>query len=678
VLAVSKVDLGEGSTRTTVVEVEVGVETREEAPVAESEGQDRQMSSRRRKIQRFWHRNSEEPNEDHVGSIGDIYSLFEDCSFDAELSSVGIYEMLELDPRPTFVLQTRVDYDTLVPVFVNNSLRSDLQLLNGISFNSKADASLGVDILYSEFKSWIKQIPDHQTSLSFSYLDVAWTGYTVRDWTIVGGHRDESVVNRKRISMYNGRASRRRQNSSASQRRPRRALTTSSDDASTFLQCQPNASITSFVSPGTPDWTVENPQGVFSPHIALARSIDWASTPLGPMSTWSPELRQVACLLMANPHPAALFWGEELTVLYNQAYAEKEAGTKHPYLMGTGASGPFAEIWHMLEPIFSECRRTGKGFSVNDQLLPLERHGFIEETYYTWSLTPLYGGTQQLLGFYNAPFETTSQIRNARALKTLLRLGQEMALATSIPDFWAKILSGLSDNGLDFPFAILYSIADEEDVPSPCSESCQGLSSCILEGESQCSDVYLNLKSCDLEGTLGVPENHHAAPKRMNLRRSAEGFVTAFRDAMHTGEPKLLRVEDGTLTKALLDNIEWRGFGEPCREVVVCPIRPIHSTTGDTVLGFLVLGVNPRREFDEDFQSFIQLLDRQIGTSLASITLLETEIRRSRNAAEAADLERSRLSEELAVQRSRLQRIAEVCHFLVPLPHRQIMVDMLP
>jgi PAS domain-containing protein len=78
------------------------------------------------------------------------------------------------------------------------------------------------------------------------------------------------------------------------------------------------------------------------------------------------------------------------------------------------------------------------------------------------------------------------------------------------------------------------------------------------------------------------------------------------------------------------------------------------------VLGFLVVGVNPRRQFDDDYQSFFKLIDRQLATSLASVSLLENEIRRGLTAAEAAALERSRLSEELAAQRSRLQRVAEV------------------
>lgn len=151
--------------------------------------------------------------------------------------------------------------------------------------------------------------------------------------------------------------------------------------------------------------------------------------------------------------------------------------------------------------------------------------------------------------------------------------------------------------------------------------------------------------------------DHPAAPKRLDLRRARGGFVPSFREASKTREPKLVNLTDGSISRSLLEGIEWRGFGEACREAVVCPIRP---TTGENVMGFLCIGVNPRRPYDEDYESFIQLLDRQLATSLASVSLLETEVLRGLTAAEAAALERSRLSEELAVQRSRLQRIAEV------------------
>jgi PAS domain S-box-containing protein len=113
---------------------------------------------------------------------------------------------------------------------------------------------------------------------------------------------------------------------------------------------------------------------------------------------------------------------------------------------------------------------------------------------------------------------------------------------------------------------------------------------------------------------------------------------------MKTDRPVLLTTEEGTLSFDLIEGIEWRGFGDPCRAVVVCPIHP---TTGETILGFLVIGVNPRRPYDDDYSLFIQLLSRQLATSMASAMLFEEEIRRGQRAARLAALDRDELSKQL-------------------------------
>jgi hypothetical protein len=153
--------------------------------------------------------------------------------------------------------------------------------------------------------------------------------------------------------------------------------------------------------------------------------------------------------------------------------------------------------------IFNECRKTGKSVAVEDQMLPIERHGFLEETFYSWSLTPLYGGTSQILGLYNAPFETTRQTRSARALRTLLRLGQETALANSVSTFWPQILKALEDNEFDFPFALLYSVADDIENDTDDASSM-----------SHSSESSLITKSCLLEGSLGVPDDQWVFSKQ--------------------------------------------------------------------------------------------------------------------------------------------------------------------
>jgi hypothetical protein len=95
-----------------------------------------------------------------------------------------------------------------------------------------------------------------------------------------------------------------------------------------------------------------------------------------------------------------------------------------------------------------------------------------------------------------------------------------------------------------------------------------------------------------LEGTLGVPQGHRAAVSPLDLKTSDEGFAPYLRESMKTDRPVLLTTEEATLSFDLIEGMEWRGFGDPCRAVVVCPIHP---TTGENILGFLVMGINPRR-----------------------------------------------------------------------------------
>jgi PAS domain-containing protein len=306
--------------------------------------------------------------------------------------------------------------------------------------------------------------------------------------------------------------------------------------------------------------------------------------------------------------------------------------------MGTGFSGPFSELWDNVSPVFRECARTGLSVRRDNDYLPIERYGYLEETFFSWSFTPLYGGTGRILGFYNAPFETTYQTISSRRLQTLRNLGEKLAHARSIKHFWKCVLEGLDDNHYDIPFALLYSITDAEDA----------------DAASHSSDSTISLKSCILEGSIGIPEGHPASAPKLDLKRSKEGFIPAFREAMRTREPSMLQTRDGTLPDGLLEGIEWRGYGDPCRDAIIIPVRP---TNGETICAILLIGVNPRRAYDDDYRDFSAMLNRQLATSLASFLLLEEEIRETRNEADAAALQRERLSQELQLQNSRMQRM---------------------
>ena len=113
---------------------------------------------------------------------------------------------------------------------------------------------------------------------------------------------------------------------------------------------------------------------------------------------------------------------------------------------------------------------------------------------------------------------------------------------------------------------------------------------------------------------------------------------------MKNDQPTYLSVEEGTLNPKYLENIEWRGFGVPGNAAVCCPIN---LTGRGKVLGFLIMGVNPRRPYDDAYSLYVQLLGRQVETAMASVVLFEEEIARGQKAARLAAMEQIELSKKL-------------------------------
>jgi len=242
------------------------------------------------------------------------------------------------------------------------------------------------------------------------------------------------------------------------------------------------------------------------------------------------------------------------------------------------------------------------------------------------------GGDGSVMGIYNPAFEKTRRKIAERRMLTLREVGERTATARDVKSFWEQVGLALETNEYDTPFVLLYSVSDDNDSDS----------------SSIHSSSLLGTKQCFLEGALGVPKGHPTAPEQLELKTSMEGFGPVFREVMKTDKPVVLEVGSADLPAEMMEGMEWRGFGDPCRAVVICPVHP---TTGDSAtLGFLVMGVNPRRPFDDDYNLFVQLLSRQLATSLASVVLFEEEIRRGQRAAKLAALDRIELSEQLAAR----------------------------
>jgi signal transduction histidine kinase/DNA-binding response OmpR family regulator len=279
----------------------------------------------------------------------------------------------------------------------------------------------------------------------------------------------------------------------------------------------------------------------------------------------------------------------------------------------------------------------------------IDRNGHLEEAFFSWSIIPTVGFDGTIKALYNPAFEKTRRKLAERRMLTLRQVGEQTALARDVRSFWKYFVEGLEPNTFDTPFVLVYSVTEESDSETSSMHSMSGQPT----------------KMCVLEGKLGIPDEHPAAPSHIEFRNGIEGYGFAFRDAATMDRPLILNIEKGEIPGELMENIDWRGFQDPCRTVAICPIHP--QTGGEQVLGFLVIGVNPRRSYDDDYELFLQLLSRQCATSLASVILFEEEVRKGQKAARLAAIDRIKLAEELAIRtqeahdiEDRLTRMAEL------------------
>ncbi len=118
----------------------------------------------------------------------------------------------------------------------------------------------------------------------------------------------------------------------------------------------------------------------------LVRSLDWSATPLGALENWSPALRTMVRVLLANRFPQLLWWGPEYISIYNDAY-RPILGRKHPWALGKPVRDCWSEIWDVLKPLIDTPFQGGPATWSEDIELQINRAGFTEETHFTVAYT---------------------------------------------------------------------------------------------------------------------------------------------------------------------------------------------------------------------------------------------------------------------------------------------------
>jgi signal transduction histidine kinase len=328
----------------------------------------------------------------------------------------------------------------------------------------------------------------------------------------------------------------------------------------------------------------------------LIRSHDWASTPLGHPSQWSPSLRNVVRFLLANRFPMLLWWGPDYIQMYNDNYAPI-LGTKHPeQAMGK----PFRECWHevydILEPMVDRPFNGGASSWLDDMELIVRRHGFPEESHFTGSYSPVPDDTapRGIGGVLATVHESTEKVIAERRVKILSELGARVAEAKTDEEACTQAIAILAQHPKDVPFALMYLVDD-------ATRRLRLVSTCGID------DAVAGPRTLDLDASM----NEVAWPLSTALSSGTIAFRGELASVMPTVPPG-----------------PW---GAPPDMVAVVPIR---SNVAGRPAGALAVGISACIRLDERYQSFLELVGSQVATAVANARAYDEERRRAEALAE--------------------------------------------
>jgi signal transduction histidine kinase len=309
----------------------------------------------------------------------------------------------------------------------------------------------------------------------------------------------------------------------------------------------------------------------------VARGVNWAVTPLGPVRGWSETLQSAVASCLGSQWPTILMWGRELICLYNDAYSEIIL-QKHPRAMGRPAREAFAELWGQLEPLVDQAVATGDPVRYADQRFEIDRRGFIEEAYFTLSLTPVIGSRGNVEGLILPVHETTRKILSRRRLDTLRDLLSATRKDQAPEEVCQFAARALAENRSDMPWALIY----------------------LNEGASS-----------GLAATTGVPlrimEQIGELPIAADgLRRLAE--------LRNSRESQQIRA---ILPRPSSETDSWVGWSYGCRVIPLVTLEPSRPR------GYLVAGLSPMLPIDEEYRDFLELIGAQLGRMIAGGSAVE-------------------------------------------------------
>ena len=343
---------------------------------------------------------------------------------------------------------------------------------------------------------------------------------------------------------------------------------------------------------------------------ALIRKAPWAATPLGPPAAWPPSLRTVLRLMLTSRFSMWMGWGPDLRFFYNDAYARETLGIKHPWALGRPAREVWNEIWGDLEPRVTHVLTTGDATWDEGLLLFLERNGYREETYHTFSYSPAPGDSPgEVGGLFCVVVEETQRVIGERQMALLRDFAALLSQTNTTADVFTAVDACVGKNGRDLPFALAYLFEVDGKVAVRASSS-------------------------------NIDPAHRFAGLRVAVDESAPW---PFLRVLSTGAPVVVELPSGEA---------WPtgAWSSPPTHAIVLPI----DQGEERPAGVFIAGLNPHRPVEETARGFVQLFVGQLASGLSN--------------ARAYEAERTRADALVAIDRAKTAFFSNVSHeFRTPL-----------
>ena len=325
----------------------------------------------------------------------------------------------------------------------------------------------------------------------------------------------------------------------------------------------------------------------------LIRSMDWSDSPLGPIDQWPQSLRTAVSLCLSSTFPILIAWGPHDIQIYNDAY-RPICGAKHPQSMGED----FKICWATALPVVGDAfdrAHQGEGTYIRDQRMFLDRYGYLEEAFMTFSFSPIRVESGEVGGVFHPISESTDKVLGARRTSCLRDLAAGLAKCLSIEELCLGLAQRHESLSLDVPFMLFYQ----------------------LQGDT-----------LQRRGIAGLDAAGPMAPDSVALE-SAGGWP--FAAAMQS--PAITQVPD------LAERFGLAAAGPYPEAPAQAVILPVMAAGSELPFGFLVAGVSARRALDAEYLDFYALLGNAVSTAVTNVLVYLHE---QRKAEELAEIDRAK------------------------------------